>query len=90
MALLEHWTIWTYLEIVVYVSLYRKLFAILAKNVNHPLFLQRWSLSPGTAVGIANLMVSGMFGLCASASGFYILWSALKPDENGLLSSCQS
>lgn len=84
MIVLEYLTIWTYLEVAVYVSLYRKLFSILAKNLDHPTFRKKWSISRGTAVGIANLIVSGLFGLGASLSGFSILFLRLNNyQQNG-------
>ena len=84
----EHLTLWTYVEIVVYIAIYRKVFDVIARNVDRPQFLQKWDLNRGTAVGIANLIVSALFGFGASLSGLGILGHSLRrtgPVENGEL-----
>ena len=79
MWILEHLTYTTWLEVIVYICVYRLLFASIAGHLTNPFTMMRWSHAmtmipgKGTAFGIANLIVSALFGLFASLSGFGIL-----------------
>ena len=78
MIILEHLSLWTYLELTFYIVMYRKLFSVLTNKFDHSDFRTKWSINRGSAVGIANLIVSALFGLGASLSGSIILYLRLK------------
>ena len=78
MIILEHLSVWTYLELTFYICMYRKLFSVLTNKFDHSDFRTKWSINRGSAVGIANLIVSALFGLGASLSGSIILYLRLK------------
>ena len=85
MIILEHLSVWTYIELTVYVFLYRRLFYVLTDKFDHSDFRTKWSINRGSAVGIANLIVSALFGLGASLSGIIILYLRLHSAKKSRL-----
>ncbi len=59
MLILEQLSFYTYLEVIAYIAIYRKVFSAISNYFDHPVSRLRWSVSSGTAVGIANLIISG-------------------------------
>ena len=78
MTFFAHLTIWTYIELFAYVCIYKKCFTVLRNQFDNWFFMAKWSIGRGTALGLANLIISGLFGLGASLSGFTILYLRLK------------
>jgi len=44
--------------------------------------MAKWSIGRGTALALANLIISGLFGLGASLSGFTILYLRLNNNNS--------
>ncbi len=82
MTFLDHITFRTYIELLVYIFIYKKCFTVLRNQFDNWFFMAKWSIGRGTALGLANLIISGLFGLGASLSGFTILYLRLKKSKS--------